>query len=323
MLEVSRRAARLAEEVNAPEGLWKAQESRRQSPPCAWASQRKPARVLLMPPPPSNLFAIGWRAAPQQQQSFLEDKLSPWFGMIDLLVSHEHHYAEAVKSASAAGCASGRSHQLRANHFHCRNNRQRRSSACRLVGLNSQLTGELLRDQPDQGRVMELKAGIAKARLEYEALETSLYVAHPELQVHRGETSMIKADELSPLLPDAKSALLEYVVTEEETYLFVIAQTRGRPAAEVQVFTLPVKRAELAKHTEAFRQQLAGRDLGSGFAHRALPPPPEAGSISAEGQIQPGHRAGRQTLGIALPGAAGRGRSLPDRDAARSLTLPR
>ena len=69
----------------------------------------------------------------------------------------------------------------------------------RLVALNSQLTGELRRDKPDPSRVAELKAGVEKARLEYEALETNLYVAHPELKVHRGEASIIKAEELNGL----------------------------------------------------------------------------------------------------------------------------
>ena len=66
-----------------------------------------------------------------------------------------------------------------------------------LVALNSQLTSELRRDRPDLSRVAELKAAITKARLEYEALETDLYVAHPELRVHRGEASIIKTEELT------------------------------------------------------------------------------------------------------------------------------
>ncbi len=43
----------------------------------------------------------------------------------------------------------------------------------RLVSLNTQLTGELRRAKPDQAHVTELKTGLEKARLEYEALETT------------------------------------------------------------------------------------------------------------------------------------------------------
>ena len=38
-------------------------------------------------------------------------------------------------------------------------------------------------------------------------------------------------------------------------YLFVV--TKGMKGADVRVYTLPVKRDELAKQTEAFREQLA------------------------------------------------------------------
>ena len=118
-------------------------------------------------------------------------------------------------------------------------------------------------DKPDQVRLDELKSLREKARLNYEAFQTSLYAAHPELRVHRGEAPVIKAEEIGALLPDAGSALLEYVVTDDATYLFAVTKAASKAAEPtVQVFTLPIKRAELAKQTEGFRQQLAGRDLG-------------------------------------------------------------
>ena len=80
------------------------------------------------------------------------------------------------------------------------------------------------------------------------------------MRVQRGEAPIVKAEELAALLPDASSALLEYVVGDDKTYLFVV--TKGTKEADVRVYTLPIKRDELAKQTEAFRQQLAARDLG-------------------------------------------------------------
>jgi CHAT domain-containing protein len=126
------------------------------------------------------------------------------------------------------------------------------------------------RDKPDQTRVADLKAGVEKARLEYEALETSLYVEHPALKVHRGEASIIKAEELRDLLPDTSTALLEYVVADDQTYLFAITKAIGQAKAQVQVFTIPIKRAELEKQTESFRAQLAGRDLAFRDSARKL-----------------------------------------------------
>src|SRR5262249_16070890 len=113
------------------------------------------------------------------------------------------------------------------------------------------------REKPDQARLDELKSLREKARLNYEAFQTSLYAAHPELALHRGEAPVIKADEITALVAVADSVLLEYVVTDDMTYFFL-----NTKAASVQVYTLPIKRDELSKQTESLHGKLAGRDLG-------------------------------------------------------------
>ncbi len=210
----------------------------------------------------------------QQQQSFLENKLSPWRGMIALLVSQKE-YAEALTFAerSKARALLDMLQPGRANLRQSLSPQEQQAEEeqrFRLVSLNSQLTNELRRDKTDLSRVAELKADVEKARLEFEALETSLYVAHPELKVNRGEASIIKAEELAALLPDATSALLEYVVTDDATYLFVVTKPRGTAAAEIKVFTIPIKQTDLAKQIESFRRQLAERNLNFRASARKL-----------------------------------------------------
>ena len=200
----------------------------------------------------------------QQQQSFLENRLSPWLGMIDVLVA-QGNYAEALTFAeqSKARVLLDVLQSGRANLRKSWSKEEQETEAQlrqRLVSLNSQFTTEARRDKADATRVAELKAKVEKARLEYEDFETQLYATHPELKVQRGEAPIVKADELATLLPDSSSALLEYVVGEDRTYLFVV--TKGTKEADVRVYTLPIKRDDLAKQTEAFRQQLASRDLG-------------------------------------------------------------
>jgi CHAT domain-containing protein/Tfp pilus assembly protein PilF len=260
MLEVSRRAARLAEALNDREELW--------------TSQERIARALFATGQPAEarenfLAAIATieslrrevAGGEQQQQSYLENRMSPWLGMIELLVS-QHKYAEALTFAERSK-ARVLLDALQTGRANPRQSWSKEEQAAyeqqrlRLVSLNSQLTTEVRRDKPDASRVAELKASVEKARLEYEDFETGLYASHPELRVQRGEAPTITSEELTALLPDDASAVLEYVVGEKETHLFVV--TKG---ADVRVYTLPVKRDELAKQTEAFRQQLAGRDLG-------------------------------------------------------------
>src|SRR5262245_2313655 len=125
-----------------------------------------------------------------------------------------------------------------------------------LTQLNKQL------GRATSSKIAETQALLEKTRLEYEAFQNSLYAAHPELKVQRGEASIINTPELAALLPDDTTALLEYVVTDDHTYLFVITKSLAQAKVETQVYALAIKQEELARQTEAFRQQLARRDLG-------------------------------------------------------------
>jgi len=265
LLEVSRRSASMAEEFNAREELWNAQHLMG----IALQALGRPVearRSFLAAIDGIESVRLEVAGSEQQQQSFLENKLSPWLSMISLLVSQKE-YGEALSFAEQSkarvlldSLQSGRASLRRS--LSPQERQAEEEQRFRLGALNSQLTSEMRRDKPDSSRVAELKAEVAKARLEYEALETNLYAAHPELKVHRGEASIIKAEEIAALLPDPSSALLEYVVDDDQTYLFAITKATGQVEAKVQVFTIPINRVELAKQTESFREQLAGRDLG-------------------------------------------------------------
>src|SRR6202008_1702471 len=104
----------------------------------------------------------------------------------------------------------------------------------------------------DQSRLTELRAQLQQARLDFESFQTNLYAIHPELKAQRGEAQPLKVEEAAALLPDAASALLEYVVTDDKTYLFAITKAAGKTDVTISVYRLPVKRDELDKQTEAF-----------------------------------------------------------------------
>ena len=264
-LDASKRAAQIAEEINDPEDLWTAQD--RMGRALTALGQPAAARESFLRAI-STLETLRKQVAggEQQQQSFMEDKFSPWLGMIDLLVA-EKQYADAFNMAEQSkarvlldalqGGRTALRKSLSAEEL--KGEEQRR---LHLVSLNSQFTTEIRRDKPDAARVAELKANVETARLEYEAFETALYAAHPELRVHRGEAPIIKAQEIGALLPDEKTALLEYVVTADKTYLFVSSKKTANDESSIQLYTLPVDHELLAQQIEHFRDQLAARDLG-------------------------------------------------------------
>src|SRR5262245_4980933 len=202
----------------------------------------------------------------EDRQRYFEQGLNTYHGMLSLLVK-EDQIQEALVFAERAK-ARALLDTLRQGRVSIQKAMttdeqvQERRLRSELTRLNTQLSRATQSDRPDAERIGEIKSRLEKARLDFEALQTSLYTTRPELRVQRGEAPIIKAEELTALLPDATSALLEYTVTDDKTYLFVITKAAVKAEVEVRIYTLPIKREEIAKQTEAFRRQLASRDLG-------------------------------------------------------------
>ena len=200
----------------------------------------------------------------EERQRFFEAGMQGHHGLLSVLVK-ENQPEQALTLAERAKARAlldmlqqGRVRVHKTMTAKEREEEQRLKS--QLTHLNKQLARVTQSDKKEAARVAEVQAQLEKARLSYEAFQDALYTAHPELKTHRGEAPIINAQELAALLPNASTVLLEYVVTDEQTYLFAI--TKHAEKAEVQVYTLPIKRVELAKQIESFRHQLATRDLG-------------------------------------------------------------
>ena len=139
-----------------------------------------------------------------------------------------------------------------------------RSLDVAVVSVSSQLRRESSLPKPDNTKIAAMEDRLRQARLEYEAYETRIYAAHPELRVQRGESPPLTLKEMEGLITDDQTALLEYVVTQKKTYLFVLtrkAQTKpdDRDVANVElnVHSIPVAQTELSRRVGAFRQTLA------------------------------------------------------------------
>jgi CHAT domain-containing protein len=134
---------------------------------------------------------------------------------------------------------------------------QERGLTQALVTLGAAVRQDTVLANRNATQLADLRLRLDKARLDYESFRTSLYAAHPELRVERGDASPVDAQQAAALLPDGRSALLEYLVTDERTYLFVL--TRG--TAPLRVHSLEIRRKELTERVSGFRERLGRRDL--------------------------------------------------------------
>ena len=208
-------------------------------------------------------------AGERELASFFETRLDPYVQMVTLL-------AEQGRTAEAFGFAERAKARVLLDVLQAgrvdfsgamteREREQENRLRAELNSLNAQLRRESQAVGKGPSRVEELKAKLEKARLAYEGFRTQLYAAHPELRIKRGEAQPVALEQAGELLADGRTALLEYVVADDRTFLFVLtaeAAGRGGPREPVlRLYDLKLARKDLAARVQSLRQRIANNDL--------------------------------------------------------------
>ena len=129
-----------------------------------------------------------------------------------------------------------------------------------IISLNAQIASENRLSKKDSVRIAALQGEMKKKRGEFVDFQLRLFAAHPELRVQRGEMKPITLEETAALLPDDETAVAEYVVADDKTFLFVIIKDASQRSS-LKAFTVDIKDIDLAKMVEAYRSKLASGDL--------------------------------------------------------------
>lgn len=196
----------------------------------------------------------------RDRQSFFAGKLAPYQMMVEVLV--EQGQAKQALAFAERGKARVLLDVLRGGRMNLNQeiSAEERDAERKLINeiaaLNRQIAAETLPE-----KIEELKAELQKARLRHSAFETNLYAGHSKLKLQRGITEQISLAEIAELLPDEKTALLEFVTAKDQTYLFVLTKNKAAREPDVKAFQIPVKRAEIQRLVQDYREQLAARRL--------------------------------------------------------------
>lgn len=124
---------------------------------------------------------------------------------------------------------------------------------------NRDLNRERQREYQNKGRVTELEVRLAKVRVDYEDFQIRLFATKPELRMQRGEFKPIQLYEIAELLPDERTALLEFAVAGDRIFLYAITRSIGK--VNLQIYPLTIERDALSKQVESFRAKLQNTDL--------------------------------------------------------------
>ncbi|HEX7315635.1 MAG TPA: tetratricopeptide repeat protein [Pyrinomonadaceae bacterium] len=272
-VETAARAASLARRIGYLGGLWPARAVAGRAHRAL--KQTDEARAAL-DEAIDAIESVRARAAggEQEGQYFFADKISPYAEMVALFVSQNRHeealqYAERARGRVLLDVLRAGRSKIDKSLTPVERERER-TLRRELSALNAQAQREAAQARPSAARLADLNARLDRARLDLDAYTNALYALHPELRLQRGEAPRASLTQLNEQLGRPDTALVEYVVGDEQTFLFVLNGAGRAVAPALKVYTLNVKRRELLDRVGRFRRQLAERDLLFGGAARAL-----------------------------------------------------
>jgi CHAT domain-containing protein/tetratricopeptide (TPR) repeat protein len=274
-LESTNRATHLASEIGARESFWQGRLVAGRAHQVLGAVA--PARVAYEDAIDTiEALRVEVTSAGRDRQRYFERKLEPYHRLVALLVAG-HRLEEALAVAERArarvllevlrdGPADRRS-------LTAEERDRERALERQISDLHAALWARQASAQPDPAALARLQNELRAARLAHGELRAAVYAAHPTLRLHRGDTSAGSLAEAAALLTDDRAALLEFVVTEAATYLFVItpsAPSHTSSKVQIAAFELTLTRERLRLLVDRFRRQLERRDLDFRDGARAL-----------------------------------------------------
>ena len=269
-LNLARRAANLAMETGSAGVLWYAQ-----------LLAGKAQRGLDSPKQAEQSFAgaIAMVESLRSQPTIAEmdgdrNTLLPYHAAIDLFIE-QNKAAEAFDLAETAKIETlfelfRRNNARSVRGLTATEDSDERNLIGQTISLELQLERETQLRTSTEARRSALRDRLRQTRAAYADFRRKLFVAHPRLKVERGELASLKLQETGRLIGDPQTALLEYVITERNAYLFVLTldepsktapRTRasGR-AVSIKAYPLNVKRDELFSLVKKLEETLTQHD---------------------------------------------------------------
>jgi CHAT domain-containing protein len=188
--------------------------------------------------------------------NFFQARTEPYYDLIQALILQNQteaafKYAELSKARALLDVLGSGKDAITKNMTE-REKEEEKTLKSELVSLNKKLLDE---KEKTNGKSLLVEGQLNKARANFESFRNNLYSSHPELQIHRGMIEVVVPSEAFKSIKE-KTAVLEYVVGEDRTFLFVLT------ASNFEVHSIKVSKKELSKLASDLRQQVADLDLG-------------------------------------------------------------
>ena len=195
----------------------------------------------------------------QSMASFLSgDKIKPYREMLGLLVSANENQAALAMAERARARQLLDTVRFGKTEPQTAMTPEERAEEQRLSRELARMDRRLAAAESAQQSAARADWEAAQVRLE--VFRQHLYVTHPGLAAQRGDATPVTLAECADLLPDRRTALVEFSVGKDAAYVFVIMRgADGKPAMTIQ--TEALDRERLTREVNDFRDLLAARSF--------------------------------------------------------------
>jgi CHAT domain-containing protein/tetratricopeptide (TPR) repeat protein len=199
---------------------------------------------------------------------FYESKLAPYQAMVDVAISEgkgneAFDYVERAKSRALTGVLQSAKAWI-TKTMTPREREQERKFLTDIAVFNTRIQREMERQNPNRVRLGDLVEKLRKAQKDYAAFRDRLFARRPQLKTLRGEGKPLDAARAAALLTDSDTALLDFMETDENVYLFAFTKTGGRarsrqPVSPLKIYILGADRGDLYARVMRFQEAIASR----------------------------------------------------------------
>ena len=266
-LRLADRAAELARTLRDPEAQWRTEslagDALRAQGDLPGARKRFEAAVSIVE---TQRFRIA--GGDQERRRYFEQSAFPYQSLVRVALDSDDKFA-ALQYAESS---------------HARVLREILDRGP--VSVDGRMTAvERDRERDLRSEISVLNASLSRAKTDRkEAAENDLlaaqsrhgfflqqvYAKHPELRTFRADSAPLSPSDLETLVPDAKTALIEFVTAETGTEIFVASRAAAGNPVAITTVRLKTTRTDLEQRTVAYRATLAARDPGFRLPAQAL-----------------------------------------------------
>ncbi|MDX2042537.1 MAG: CHAT domain-containing protein [Acidobacteriota bacterium] len=186
---------------------------------------------------------------------------APYARMIELLVSQGQilealNYSERAKSRYLFDLLS--TPNAKEQFAESSDLERQQQLLSQILNLELQIAAIAYSPQPDADKLTSLQTQIHQAQESLKAIESEMDNSKIAIAEHRPLKLNLSAEDLSALIPDNKTAVVQFAIGKRQTFLFVA--TKPSDKVNLRAYPINIQRLDLQNQVAGFRHLIVNQD---------------------------------------------------------------